>query len=384
MKAIIVDDEKLAVHQMERMLSRYEDVEVLGKFQDAGEAIKQAKELQPDVAFLDIQMPEYTGLQAAVLLQEACPAIEIVFATAYDIYAVQAYELDASDYVMKPLRQNRLDQTIERIRRRLGEPASKRERARAYGINCFQTLRFQYKGKAAEVPKWRTAKSLELFAYLLHYRGEVVRKSVLLELLWPELDKKRAMTQLYTAIYLIRQCLAKMNMDITIANLSIQEGYMLDVSRIAIETEVWEKELLRLDGSLEVCHEELVQTLDRYEGDYLKDYDYLWAEPERERLRKLWLHNARRLAGYYAASIERRAEAVHLLEKIQSLDPYNEEEAMLVLKLYDEAGEYDKVTARYRLLCDAYTLDLGLGKPAEAEKWFEAWRSALALPGEIG
>ncbi|MDQ0062078.1 response regulator [Paenibacillus harenae] len=376
MKAILVDDERLALVHMEKMLGRYESITVIGKFQLAGEAIKQAKELQPDVAFLDIHMPEYTGLQAAVLLQEVCPAIQIVFVTAHDQYALQAFELDAIDYLTKPPVAERLDMTVERLFKRRGEQGQVKEgSSMAYGINCFQTLRFQYKDRPAELPKWRTANSQELFAYMLHNRGEVVRKSTLLELLWPELDKKRAMTQLYTAIYIIRQCLQKMNVDITIVNLSIQEGYVLDIGQVSIETELWERELAQISDSLEESHPALGKVLERYEGDYLKDYDYIWAEPERERLRKLWLFHARRLSRFYSDKPDLRTQSIKLLEKIQAFDPYNEEEGVVLLRLYDEAGEYDKVTASYRRLYDAYMVDLGIGMPKDAEQWFEDWKS---------
>lgn len=376
MKAILVDDERLALIQLEKMLGRYENISVLGKFQHAGGAIEQAKLLNPDVVFLDIQMPDYTGLQAAVMIQEACPSVQIVFVTGYDSYALQAFELDASDYLTKPLIAARLDKTIERLFKRRGEKARVDEGSvKAYGINCFQTLRVQYTDRPAEVPKWRTANSQELFAYLLHNRGEIVRKSTLLDLLWPELDKKRAMTQLYTAIYIIRQCLQKMNVDMTIVNLSIQEGYVLDAGQVSIETELWEREITQITDSLEESHPALDKVLERYEGDYLKDYDYIWAEPERERLRKLWLFHARRLSRFYSDKPGLRAKSIKLLEKIQAFDPYNEEEGVALLRLYDEAGEYDKVTASYRLLRDAYMVDLGIGMPKDAEQWFEAWKS---------
>ncbi|WP_053373841.1 response regulator [Paenibacillus sp. FJAT-27812] len=375
MKALLIDDERLALVQLERMLRQTTEVTSIESFQNPLHAVEQAAVLQPDIIFLDIHMPEISGLQAAELLSEVCPLADIVFVTAHDEYAVQAFELNAMDYVLKPLQMSRLQKTMDRLTKRRGLPAAPiAEIDHTQKINCFKMLKFQSSGQQPELPKWRTAKAQELFAYLLHHRGQIVHKSTLLEVFYPEMDLKRAMTQLYTAIYQIRQCIQKMNMNISIHNSSIQEGYILDIGQVVLITELWEQELSKLSGPVSGQVDRVLQLLADYEGDYLQDYGYIWAEYERERLRQLWLILARQLGAYYLEDAHRKSDALQIYERIQAMDPYNEEEALIVMRLYDELGYYDKVTAHYERLLQSMEKELGIVVPQQVNLWYKKWQ----------
>jgi len=117
LRAIIVDDEPLAVSLMEKWLSSFADIEVLASCRNGSEAIRKVQELSPDVIFLDIQMPGLTGLDVVAQLQgDVMPMV--VFATAYDEFALNAFELNAIDYLLKPFDFDRLHLSIERLRKR--------------------------------------------------------------------------------------------------------------------------------------------------------------------------------------------------------------------------------------------------------------------------
>lgn len=381
MKLMLVDDERLALAHLEKILlgaaDRLSETIEIKTFQFAKEALRELHKWKPDVVFLDIHMPEINGLQAALSIQEQCPETEIVFVTAYDDYAVDAFDLNAIDYVLKPYSAERVAKTVQRIiTRRVSIPMQGKadSASRKQKVISFRTIRFQQEGLPPELPKWRTAKAQELFGYLLQRRGEVVLKSAIMELLTPQLDQKRAMTQLYTAIYQIRQCLRQSGMDISINNASIQEGYVLQVGDVVVDVEEWERELSRLgEENMADCAEELERVLEQYEGGYLEDHDYVWAEGERERLRQLWLSQGRRLAAY---NLEKNdlAFALKLYERIQQLDPYHESEGLLTMKLYDLLCQYDKVAAHYKRLEEVFVRELGLTVPMEAERWFSLWQ----------
>lgn len=374
MKVMIIDDERLALVQLERMLSQSIELTAIDMFQSPLLAVEQAGRLQPDVVFLDIHMPEITGLQAAELIQQICPQAEIVFVTAHDEYAIKAFELNAVDYVLKPLQKSRIQKTIERlVRRREGKQQPKTGEDQGQKIFCFKTLRFQSLGQSAQLPRWRTSKAQELFLYLLHHRKQLVHKSTLLELFFSDMDMKRAMTQLYTAIYQIRQCLQKMHMEIVIQNSSIHEGYILDIGQVVLDTERWEQELEKLGGPASRHRDQVWQLLEEYEGDYLQDYGYVWAEHERERLRQIWLNNARQLAQHNMESGESRPNALLLYERIQTADPYNEEEGLILMKLYDELGHYDKVAGHYERLNQTLSKELGVDISFQLREWYEQW-----------
>jgi DNA-binding LytR/AlgR family response regulator len=113
-RALIADDEPRARQFLERLLSEHEDVEIVGVASSGGEALSLAAQHRPDVAFLDIHMPDLSGLEVARLLSDDWAPL-VVFVTAYDRYAVEAFEIAALDYVLKPLRRERLGEVVRRV-----------------------------------------------------------------------------------------------------------------------------------------------------------------------------------------------------------------------------------------------------------------------------
>lgn len=121
MKALIVDDERLARKELIEMLESYDSLEIIGEAQNAEEALMMLQTQTPDVVFLDIHMPEVDGFQFLNSLDSV--PFEVVFVTAYDEYALRAFQVNALDYLLKPIDQNRLNQVIERLSKQV--PASR-------------------------------------------------------------------------------------------------------------------------------------------------------------------------------------------------------------------------------------------------------------------
>lgn len=130
LRVLIADDEKPSRQKLRRLLSAEPDVSVILEAPDGPAALKLMREEQPDVAFLDIQMPGMTGVEVARALQEG-PAPHVVFVTAYDQFAVDAFDVAAVDYVLKPYDRDRLTKALGRAREavRRQERASDLERA---------------------------------------------------------------------------------------------------------------------------------------------------------------------------------------------------------------------------------------------------------------
>ncbi len=114
MRALIVDDEAPARNKLRRMLASFADVEVVGEAAGGGTAMELVAQLQPDVIFLDVQMPEIDGFAVAASLPDDGPAL--VFVTAFDRYALQAFDAHATDYLLKPVEPARLERAIQRLR----------------------------------------------------------------------------------------------------------------------------------------------------------------------------------------------------------------------------------------------------------------------------
>ena len=113
-RALLVDDEQPARERLRRLLSEVPDVEIAGEAEDGERAMEEIARLVPDVVFLDIQMPGCTGMEVAASL--ASPRPHIIFCTAFDQYAVDAFELSAVDYLLKPINRARLAQALDRVR----------------------------------------------------------------------------------------------------------------------------------------------------------------------------------------------------------------------------------------------------------------------------
>ncbi len=119
-RTILVDDEPLAIQGLELRLAAHEDVEIIDKCQNGREAIRAIKTHKPDLVFLDIQMPGFDGFSVVQGLMEVEPPL-FVFVTAYSDHAIRAFEANAMDYLMKPVDEGRLADTLERVRQRLTE-----------------------------------------------------------------------------------------------------------------------------------------------------------------------------------------------------------------------------------------------------------------------
>lgn len=118
-KAAIVDDEALARERLRSLLSEHSDIEIAGEFVNGAEALRHLVEMEPDLLFLDVQMPGmdgFTMLQA--LPEDARPAV--IFVTAFDEHAIRAFEVDALDYLLKPFTKERFGRALERARARAG------------------------------------------------------------------------------------------------------------------------------------------------------------------------------------------------------------------------------------------------------------------------
>jgi len=140
LRVVIADDEPRARQFLEKLLSEHDEVEVVGVAKGGGEALAQITKARPDAVFLDIHMPDLSGLEVARHLKGDDAPI-VVFVTAYDQHAVEAFELAALDYVLKPIRRDRLSETVQRVIReaklgakRSGNAAAVRTALEAAGI----------------------------------------------------------------------------------------------------------------------------------------------------------------------------------------------------------------------------------------------------------
>lgn len=185
MKALIVDDEPLARVYLRQLLEEA-GVEVVGEAESAPQALERNEALEPDILFLDIQMPGLTGLQLAAALQQSSPGVLIVFVTGYSEHAVDAFEHAALDYLVKPVGSARLAQTLARAHARLAAPRPAEAELpltplkrlpirqdysvlllKVEEIRCAQAREKRVTVRTAEGGEWRTYYTLQQLERLL-------------------------------------------------------------------------------------------------------------------------------------------------------------------------------------------------------------------------
>mgnify|MGYP003624262171 FL=1 len=116
MKALIIDDERLARKELTNLLQEYPEIDIVGEAVNAEDALEKINSLKPDLLFLDIQMPEKTGFE---LLESLDNVPEVIFTTAYDEYALKAFDFNALDYLLKPIEPDRLKDALNKLFKRV-------------------------------------------------------------------------------------------------------------------------------------------------------------------------------------------------------------------------------------------------------------------------
>ncbi|MCE4046665.1 response regulator [Lysinibacillus fusiformis] len=379
MRIVLVDDEYLSITRLKTLLeeSKVPGIEVVGEYTDSLKAMDEIQSLQPSIVFLDIVMPDMDGLALGEKIQELLPDVEIVFTTGFDQYALDAFNLHAVDYLLKSIQISRLEKTLDRLEQ-INNKHKKSSRNSTI-INLFGGLRVVLPDGQTQILKWRTSKAKELFAYLLNHRDEIIYRDTILELFWPESDRDKASKQLYTAIYTIRQTLKNYGLEgVQISSPLLNSGYKLLLEQTVVDVEQWLSSLKALPSLEKSTVDQHEQVFQLYTGDYLGDCDYLWAESEKERLRRLWLHHAHQLSEFYITN-ENYSAAIKVQETVQALFAGEEENYFILMKLYDLLNNVAAVEEQYLLLKKALQEHLAVEPSEEIENWYKRWKQTNAL-----
>lgn len=174
---LIIDDERLAREEVRRALADYPEFDIVGEANNADNALELIEACQPDIIFLDIHMPGKSGFD---LLEELTTVPEVVFTTAYDQYAVQAFEVNALDYLVKPLREERFAKTMEKVRLGL----QKRDEEKEKPLDIHQRIFIKDGEKVFFVPltEVRLIESMENYARLYFGKEKAMIKRSLNQL----------------------------------------------------------------------------------------------------------------------------------------------------------------------------------------------------------
>ena len=356
-RAVAVDDEPNNLALIRRAVEKTEGVELIAAFTDPLQALAQIPDLHADLLLSDIEMPGLTGLELAEKLAEL--PLAVVFVTAYSKYAIDAFRVNAVDYLLKPVTAPALAKTVERVRRSLPviRQAQEEQQAPAPAQVTIQALGpltlTDAHGRTVAFP---TEKIRELFCYLLLHQGAPADKASLCQLLWPELSAERAMTNFYAAVYQLKKTLLSCG-----GGLSISSGggcYRLNLGRAKCD-------LTEFDAGCEKMSQdpgpgwldELTHTFQLFQGELFQGDEFAWCREERRVRNERFASLGYLLADYLGVGEEAGQQ---ILLKLLTLLPGQEKACEMLLDACLRRGEMDRAARVYKTYVSHLRDQLGM------------------------
>lgn len=351
-KIIAVDDEIYSLKRFENIIKEEKRVELVDSFTDPFAALEFIKNNPIDIAFLDIEMPGLNGLELAERIQEADPYVSIVFVTAFDQYSLDAFKAHAIGYLLKPLDIEEFSSQINILDRtrapRVNQDAAKDESEdkATLIVNCLGSFNCYLKGKEDETVTFRTTKTAELFALLIHHYESPATKYFILDSLFPDMDYEKSNKLFYVSCSYLRSAFSKLG--ITGILVRENDNYRLNFSNIECDYVNFIKYSQRIN---DMSIEELNKASILYKGEYLKGYAYEWAIESKPYVDTLYERIQLRIVDLYLDS-DNTLDAITLLEKYQAQDPLREEVVYRLMQLYISQNKTSMAKTLYKTYSD--------------------------------
>ncbi|MBO9610952.1 MAG: response regulator, partial [Paenibacillaceae bacterium] len=327
---------------LRRLLSQVEGVTISGSFMKGADALDWVRSEAVDIAFVDIQMAGEDGIELAKQMQAIRRKMKIVFVTSHKEYALDAFELGAVDYIVKPVILERLMQTIERVAGERGiSVTSEDDAANRLMVNGLGGMTAH--SRHGDV-KWISGKSAELFAYLLMHRDKGVARNEILDDLFDGLTNRQTNIYLNTAVYQLRKTL-KLH-GLREAVVSLNDRYKLCTAAVDADFILFEDRMAAI-GEITASNYQQACEIDKlYAGDLFGE-KYSWSIAEKERLIILHTSFSKRLGKWLLGHGHTELAAL-VVNKLIARNEMDEEANALLLSLYAAAKDRHSLIARYK------------------------------------
>lgn len=267
-----VDDEMHVLERFQRMIVESKELELCGLFETGEQLLDYLAKESLDAVFLDIEMPGVNGLQLSEQILDLNETIDIIFVTAFNQYAVEAFELQAMDYILKPLTEERLGKTV----RRLLQTKRTVRRSNKPFIQCFGGFEVFLNGEALT---WKNSKAKEVLAFLVHKGGVPVNWEKIADAVWPDYDSEKAQTNFHATTYLLRKRLAKAGLSQILQNGRGKYSVVTD----KVDCDLYQLE--EMVKSNRFKRKEDIHLRERLkQSGYLEENGYAWAYPKAAQL----------------------------------------------------------------------------------------------------
>jgi two-component SAPR family response regulator len=355
LSVILIDDEQPTLEWLNRLIQKHTDLIVAGMYTKVSEALAEAERVKPDAAFVDIEMPGLSGLKAAAKLHEIREDMEIIFVTAHSEYAIQAFQANAIDYLLKPVSPKEVVRCANKLKKRKKVSHVPQSEQQEPKLVCFGGFRVDLPGSQEPI-RFPTAKVEELFAFLLLNRQAAVSKWKICETLWPEYEPEKAEQNLHTTVYRLRKLFNERRLP---CQLLLQfGGYRLewqgscDLAEFAEKGEIALKEPVRAN---------LESAIASYGGPLFAEKDYAWCLSERELLERRYAYLAKRLAECYRNEGDPLLALELISSRVEKAIQYCDEELYEIkLEILMETGDRTSFFYHYNKLKERLQQDLGV------------------------
>lgn len=363
LKAIAIDDEPMALKRFARIVEELDGVELSRSFENPFEALAYLEDETVDIAYVDIEMPAMNGIELTERLMEACPSLDIIMVTAHDQYALEAFQVQAVGYLLKPVELKEAQKCVRNIEKKRKIRNNSPKIDKLY-VRCFGDFLCYTNKETPQYLKWRTTKTRELMGLLHHFRGQPVHRDQLLDLLWPEKDVKRATQNFHATSYYLRNQLESKGFRHIFEQKNGQ--YHLNMKYLDSDLYQFHGIMDKIQKAEQTTEDYMTLSL-LYKGHYFEKQGYLWAMDNQERYRQFFVHAQNKLHYYYLNKKELK-KAVRALERMIEMDQLNEQAYECLIDLHIQQKNYESAKESYEAMRKVFQEELGLEPPIQIAK----------------
>lgn len=368
MKVILVDDERTIHLILSKMLLKLPEVCIAGTFTDTKSAAAFLSENSDvELAFVDLSMPDESGMQFAARMEALGSPVQIVFVTSHKEFALEAYDLSVLDYLVKPVSQERLQRAVNRAldNRKVNPfpalPAQVSVSTSSNRVALTMLGDVTVSNESGRV-KWISRKCAELFAYLLLYQGKRIPRSRLVADIFGGMHRTNAENYLNTTVYQLRKSLEPLGIREVVR--SENDGYALELKEPLIDYLEFEQQVEKLQA-IDPGNVEIALQIERlYTGDLFGDKAYVWAIHETERYAELYASFVKRLAEVLI-TMQASASASKLLLKLNKCNPFDESVIRQLMTIHEMTGDKKGLNAVYTDYVRLLSRELGIRPSSE-------------------
>jgi two-component SAPR family response regulator len=272
LKTVIVDDEILVLELLKNMLQQEKYIDIIGECTSPREALSEITALKPDLIFLDIEMPGINGIELATHLLGNMEDISIVFITAYDQYAVQAFRLNAIHYILKPPNPDEISQAIARVLSdKRVKPVKNLDKVYVRMLGDIQI-----NGQTSAKLKWPTGKTEELFAMFLLSGANGLDKWTIIDRLWPDSQEGKREQLLYSTVYRLKKTLTEYGIKAKVINKL--GAYKMEVEDMWLDVNEFENLYNDYKKTRNIESDTYEKLVELYRGQLFGSRHYEWSE----------------------------------------------------------------------------------------------------------